>query len=152
MASLCFPDTNAHYLGEKPQTFYSVRFAARELWGQQAAPQDSIYLDLWDDYLWTQPDPIPESQSLAALPQPPPRDAGGPVFAEPWQAQAFALAVKLSEQGHFTWKEWAAPSPRAQKPPPTAASPTMAPTTTTTGSRLSSACSPQEVSPILRRC
>ena len=36
-----------------------------------------------------------------------PRDEGGPVFAEPWQAQAFALAVRLSEQGHFTWKEWA---------------------------------------------
>lgn len=35
------------------------------------------------------------------------RDAGGPVFAEPWQAQAFVLAVKLSEKGHFTWKEWA---------------------------------------------
>jgi nitrile hydratase accessory protein len=32
---------------------------------------------------------------------------GGPVFAEPWQAQAFALAVRLSAQGHFTWKEWA---------------------------------------------
>jgi nitrile hydratase accessory protein len=30
------------------------------------------------------------------------------VFAEPWQAQAFALAVRLSEEGHFTWKEWAA--------------------------------------------
>ena len=30
------------------------------------------------------------------------------MFAEPWQAQAFALTVKLSEQGHFTWKEWAA--------------------------------------------
>lgn len=29
-----------------------------------------------------------------------------PVFAEPWQAQAFALAVRLSEQGYFTWKEW----------------------------------------------
>ena len=29
------------------------------------------------------------------------------MFAEPWEAQAFALAVKLSEQGHFTWKEWA---------------------------------------------
>jgi nitrile hydratase accessory protein len=44
------------------------------------------------------------------LPAPPhlPRDEGGPVFAEPWQAQAFALTVKLSEQGHFTWKEWAA--------------------------------------------
>jgi nitrile hydratase accessory protein len=30
-----------------------------------------------------------------------------PVFAEPWEAQAFALAVRLSEQGYFTWKEWA---------------------------------------------
>ena len=30
------------------------------------------------------------------------------MFAEPWQAQAFALAVRLSEQGYFTWKEWAA--------------------------------------------
>ncbi len=37
-----------------------------------------------------------------------PRDQEGPVFAEPWQAQAFALAVRLSEEGHFTWKEWAA--------------------------------------------
>jgi nitrile hydratase accessory protein len=36
------------------------------------------------------------------------RDEGGPVFAEPWQAQAFALAVRLSAEGHFTWKEWAA--------------------------------------------
>jgi nitrile hydratase accessory protein len=52
-------------------------------------------------------DPIREPQVLAELPQLP-RDDGGPVFAEPWQAQAFALAVKLSEQGHFTWKEWAA--------------------------------------------
>jgi nitrile hydratase accessory protein len=46
-------------------------------------------------------------ERLASLPRLP-RDEGGPVFAEPWQAQAFALAVKLSEQGHFTWKEWAA--------------------------------------------
>ena len=37
-----------------------------------------------------------------------PRESDGPVFAEPWQAQAFALAVKLSAEGHFTWKEWAA--------------------------------------------
>jgi nitrile hydratase accessory protein len=29
------------------------------------------------------------------------------VFAEPWQAQAFAVAVRLSEQGWFTWQEWA---------------------------------------------
>jgi nitrile hydratase accessory protein len=54
----------------------------------------------------SQPDSIPETERLAALPQLP-RDTGGPVFAEPWEAQAFALAVKLSEQGHFTWKEWA---------------------------------------------
>jgi nitrile hydratase subunit beta len=46
-----FPDTNAHFLGEKPQHVYSVRFAARELWGEQAAPQDSVYVDMWDDYL-----------------------------------------------------------------------------------------------------
>ena len=48
-----------------------------------------------------------EADRIAALPRIP-RDEGGPVFAEPWQAQAFALAVKLSEAGHFTWKEWAA--------------------------------------------
>ena len=54
----------------------------------------------------SQPNPIPSTESLQALPSLP-RDAGGPVFAEPWEAQAFALAVKLSEQGHFTWKEWA---------------------------------------------
>ena len=47
------------------------------------------------------------SERLASLPSLP-RDAGGPVFAEPWQAQAFALAVRLSAQGYFTWKEWAA--------------------------------------------
>jgi len=45
--------------------------------------------------------------NLAALPTLP-RDVDCPVFAEPWEAQAFALAVKLSEQGHFTWTEWAA--------------------------------------------
>lgn len=47
---------------------------------------------------------------FAALPPllRPPGGADGAVFAEPWQAQAFALAVKLSEQGYFTWKEWAA--------------------------------------------
>jgi len=52
-------------------------------------------------------DPVKDSERLAALPRLP-RDADGPVFAEPWQAQAFALAVKLSAEGHFTWKEWAA--------------------------------------------
>lgn len=54
-----------------------------------------------------QPDPIPPSETLAELPRLP-RDDAGPVFAEPWQAEAFALAVQLSELGYFAWKEWAA--------------------------------------------
>lgn len=36
-----------------------------------------------------------------------PQDEDGPVFAAPWQAQAFAMAVKLQAQGVFTWEEWA---------------------------------------------
>ena len=36
-----------------------------------------------------------------------PRDESGPVFAEPWQAQAFALALQLHAQGAFSWTEWA---------------------------------------------
>jgi nitrile hydratase accessory protein len=55
----------------------------------------------------SRPDVGEAGEQFAALARLP-RDAGGPVFAEPWEAQAFALAVKLSEQGHFTWKEWAA--------------------------------------------
>jgi nitrile hydratase accessory protein len=54
----------------------------------------------------SEPETLHSSDRLAALPRLP-RDEGGPVFAEPWQAQAFALAVRLSEQRHFTWKEWA---------------------------------------------
>lgn len=46
-----FPDTNAHFLGEKPQHLYSVRFEARELWGGDSAARDAVYLDLWEDYL-----------------------------------------------------------------------------------------------------
>lgn len=55
----------------------------------------------------SRPETSPNPEQLSSLPRLP-RDEGGPVFAEPWQAQVFALAVKLSEQGHFTWKEWAA--------------------------------------------
>jgi nitrile hydratase accessory protein len=50
------------------------------------------------------PDETPELAKLPRLP----RDEAGPVFAEPWQAQAFALAVRLCAQGHFSWSEWAA--------------------------------------------
>ncbi|HXN66088.1 MAG TPA: nitrile hydratase accessory protein [Bradyrhizobium sp.] len=37
-----------------------------------------------------------------------PRDAEGPVFREPWEAQAFAMALALHGRGLFTWNEWAA--------------------------------------------
>jgi len=37
-----------------------------------------------------------------------PRDDDGPVFAEAWQAQAFAITIELSRQGRFTWREWVA--------------------------------------------
>jgi nitrile hydratase accessory protein len=49
----------------------------------------------------------PDAEELfGALPDLP-RDESGPVFAEPWQAQAFALALQLHEQGAFAWTEWA---------------------------------------------
>lgn len=37
-----------------------------------------------------------------------PQDDDGPVFREPWEAQAFAMALSLYDRGLFTWKEWAA--------------------------------------------
>jgi nitrile hydratase accessory protein len=37
-----------------------------------------------------------------------PRDESGPVFREPWEAQAFAMALALHDRGVFTWPEWAA--------------------------------------------
>ena len=49
----------------------------------------------------------PPSADLAAIPRLP-RDEDGPVFREPWEAQAFAMTVKLHERGVFTWPEWAA--------------------------------------------
>jgi len=49
---------------------------------------------------------MPESNDLADLPLLP-RDNDGPVFAEPWQAQAFAVVVELTEAGTITREEWA---------------------------------------------
>ena len=104
--SSCFP-TRTHISRVRSRSTCIPYASPRVSCGaSSASPRDSVYLDMWDDYLerslilcWT---PV----SLAALPRLP-RDDGGPVFAEPWQANAFALAVRLSEQGHFTWKEWA---------------------------------------------
>ena len=43
-------------------------------------------------------------ESMAGIP----RDSEGPVFREPWEAQAFAMALALNARGLFTWTEWAA--------------------------------------------
>jgi nitrile hydratase accessory protein len=45
---------------------------------------------------------------LASCPGLPLGDDRGPVFAEPWMAQAFAMALQLHQRGLFTWPEWAA--------------------------------------------
>jgi nitrile hydratase accessory protein len=37
-----------------------------------------------------------------------PRGPEGPVFREPWEAQAFAMALALRERGLFSWSEWTA--------------------------------------------
>jgi nitrile hydratase len=46
-----FPDTHAHGRGENPQYVYSVRFAAAELWGEDAEPNAAVLLDLFEPYL-----------------------------------------------------------------------------------------------------
>jgi nitrile hydratase accessory protein len=52
-------------------------------------------------------DPAAARRAAEAVPSIP-RDAEGPVFREPWEAQAFAMALALHERGLFTWQEWAA--------------------------------------------
>ncbi|HJS85726.1 MAG TPA: nitrile hydratase accessory protein [Acetobacteraceae bacterium] len=45
---------------------------------------------------------LPTGAAMPALPM----DEQGPVFREPWEAQAFAIVLKLYQGGHFTWPEW----------------------------------------------
>ncbi len=52
-------------------------------------------------------DPQAAAEATRAVPSIP-RDADGPVFREPWEAQAFAMALALHARGLFTWNEWAA--------------------------------------------
>ncbi len=48
------------------------------------------------------------AQNSLAATHPVPSDADGPVFAEPWQARAFASTLELHQRGVFSWPEWAA--------------------------------------------
>jgi nitrile hydratase accessory protein len=52
--------------------------------------------------------PQPDGVARFAVDTGLPRDGDGPVFTEPWQAEAFALTVRLHEAGCFSWPEWAA--------------------------------------------
>jgi len=52
-------------------------------------------------------DPAAARRATDALPGIP-RDEGGPLFREPWEAQAFSMALALHQRGVFTWPEWAA--------------------------------------------
>jgi nitrile hydratase accessory protein len=52
-------------------------------------------------------DPAAARRAVEAVPSIP-RDSEGPVFREPWEAQAFAMALALHARGLFTWPEWAA--------------------------------------------
>ena len=49
------------------------------------------------------PQNVPTESQLPSLP----RDEDGPVFNEPWEAEAFAMTLNLYGQGYFTWLEWA---------------------------------------------
>ena len=60
-----------------------------------------------------------------------PQDGDGPVFREPWEAQAFAMVLELYDRGHFTWSEWvrhlsAEIATRGRGESPTPAAPTIA--------------------------
>lgn len=48
---MVFPDDHAHGRGENPQYLYTVRFGGRELWGTDADPATSVYIDLFESYL-----------------------------------------------------------------------------------------------------
>lgn len=61
-----YPDTNAHGQGEHPQPLYSVRFAARDLWGPSTPRRDHLYIDLWEDYLELVPSPERKKKTVKA--------------------------------------------------------------------------------------
>jgi nitrile hydratase accessory protein len=84
-----------------------VRFDGRELWGDEG-DSTSKFVDAKSSRS------RPDMECIRKLPCTPqsssgvPRDADGPVFREPWEAQAFAMALALHERGVFSWSEWAA--------------------------------------------
>src|ERR1700693_2534885 len=106
MASLCFRTRTHIFLGKSRNTYIRCALTPASCGAGRrvdATPSTSIC----GMTILHPPDLAPLAGNLASLPRIP-RDEGGPIFAGPWQATAFALAVRLSAEGHFTWKEWAA--------------------------------------------
>ncbi len=105
-----FPDTNSLGQGENPQWLYTVSFAGPELWGAGRRPDRQGLgrrVGILPGAGLMPLDPRAAMHAAIAVPGVP-RDADGPVFREPWEAQAFAMTLALHEKGLFTWKEWAA--------------------------------------------
>src|ERR1700722_15085945 len=100
---LCFPTVMLSSSARNRSMFTSCVFRGANF-GATKLSRRMEYILRCGTITLNQSSSIAQAEMLAKLP----RDAEGPVFAEPWEAQAFALAVKLSEQGCFTWKEWAA--------------------------------------------
>jgi nitrile hydratase len=91
-----FPDTNAHGLGENPQHLYTVRIGMRELWGNDAEPNETALIDLWEGYLEkdkaTTSSTAPKSPPAAKIVVAKPRPVKG-------RARASAATPRSSAQG-----------------------------------------------------
>jgi len=61
-----FPDSNAHGGGARAQHVYGVAFKARELWGRDAHPRDTIHVDLWENYLIAAETPAEKKPAASA--------------------------------------------------------------------------------------
>ncbi len=105
-----FPDTNCHGPAKIRNGSTPSTFDGRELWGPDG---DSVgegvgrCLGALSGARLMALDPQAADAATRAVPGIP-RDADGPVFREPWEAQAFAMALALHARGLFTWNEWAA--------------------------------------------
>ena len=102
-----FPDSTATGVGEDPHWLYTVVFDRPGALGA-AVRSDAHGVDRGVGAISGRrmTDPAATTQALAAV-RDIPRDGDGPVFREPWEAQAFALALSLQRRGVFTWSEWA---------------------------------------------
>ena len=90
----------------------SIRWSlpASELWGEDADPAIKVSIEAFEPYLTAGVSALDHNDlARAALEVPAvPQGEDGPVFREPWEAQAFAMALSLHRHGLFTWPEWAA--------------------------------------------